>query len=121
MSELLIMQMTVMEDSALINSALLSAATDNAKELILSKINANPDMLKIYTYCIVLGIDFNYIADLMTSSTVNAISKLSKDSIFDPRYYTKRIDTVLKTIHNGIDIEKYGVKRPFNEPDSTDF
>ena len=51
-SELLMMQLSVMSDSALINSSLLSAATDNAKELILSKINANPDMLKIYTYCI---------------------------------------------------------------------
>lgn len=114
MIELLTMQLSVMEDSALINSALLSAATDNAKELILSKINANPDMLKIYTYSIVLGIDFNYIADLMTSSTVTAISKLSRNSIFDPRYYNKRLDLVIEVIQNGINLEKYGITKIFN-------
>jgi len=77
------LQLHYMTDSSLVNSALLSAATDNAKELILAKINANPDMMKIYLYSIIIGIDFNDVASLMTSDTINVLTKLSNSNIFD--------------------------------------
>jgi len=74
LQDMILLQLNYMKDSSLVNSSLLSAATDNAKELILAKINANPDMMKVYTYGIILGIDFTDIANLMTSPTINAVN-----------------------------------------------
>jgi len=96
-----------MTDSSLVNSSLLSAATDNAKELILAKINANPDLMKVYIYGIVMGIDFNDIAHLMTSNTVNTITALSEKNIFDEYEGFNNLNNTLRIIQNGLDIDKY--------------
>ena len=50
-------------DAALLISALLSLATDNAKELILAKINATGDMLDVWCYLLSTGHSFEEIAD----------------------------------------------------------
>jgi hypothetical protein len=94
-----------MKDSSLVNSSLLSAATDNAKELILAKINANPDLMKVYLYGIIVGIDFNDIAALMTSPTVNAITKLSESNVFNTLVSNMTLDKALTSIRKGIDLD----------------
>lgn len=71
-------------DVTLSLSALLSASTDNAKELILSKINATSKFVDIYTYGLTLGNDFNRIADIMKSPIFNKIVKLTETNIFNP-------------------------------------
>lgn len=70
------------EDQALVISALLSAATDNAKEFILGRINANPNYMNMYLYAVILGIDFEDIAKFMTSDTVTELIKLETTNIF---------------------------------------
>ena len=60
-------QLGMQPDQSLVISALLSAATDNAKELILSKINAGPNLAGMYLHMIMLGFSFNDIAKFMTS------------------------------------------------------
>jgi hypothetical protein len=96
-----------MKDSSLVNSSLLSAATDNAKELILAKINANPDMMKVYTYGIILGIDFTDIANLMISPTVNAVNQLSDINIFEKDSLTSAITASLNSLKKGINPGEY--------------
>ncbi|WP_287385747.1 hypothetical protein [Lachnospira sp.] len=111
-----------MTDSSLVNSSLLSAATDNAKELILAKINANPDLMKVYIYGIVMGIDFNDIAHLMTSNTVNTITALSEKNIFDEYEGFNNLNNTLRIIQNGLDIDKYlpkGWKSIIDSPNPT--
>lgn len=71
------------KDAALVLSALLSCATDNAKELVLSKINAGADMVGLYIYGIAIGIDFNRIADIMMSKTARVLSKIKNGNIFN--------------------------------------
>ena len=71
------------EDACLNLSSLLSAATDNAKELILSKINATSKFVDIYTYLFTLGNDFNTIANIMKSPIFNEVVKLTETNIFD--------------------------------------
>lgn len=44
------------DDVSLVISALISASTDNAKELILSKINAGPDLAGVYVYLLIQGL-----------------------------------------------------------------
>lgn len=64
-------------------SALLSAATDNAKELILAKINASSKFVDIYTYLLSIGTPFGDIAKIMTSDIFNKVVKLTETDIFD--------------------------------------
>lgn len=56
----------------------------NAKELILSKINATSKFVDIYTYGLTLGNDFNKIADIMKSPIFNEIVKLTETNLFNP-------------------------------------
>ena len=56
----------------------------NAKELILSKINATSKFVDIYTYGLTLGNDFNRIADIMKSPIFNKVVKLTETNIFNP-------------------------------------
>lgn len=70
-------------DAALTISGIISAATDNAKELILAKINATPDLVDIYTYLTAIGVPFKEIADFMTSDDIQFVTKLGQSNIFD--------------------------------------
>lgn len=64
-------------------SILLSAATDNAKELILSKINAGQQMADIYIHLLILGYNIDDIVAFMTSPSIRIISPLISGNIFD--------------------------------------
>jgi hypothetical protein len=57
-------------------SQLLSAATDNAKELILKKINCSSNMAKNYVYLLLMGFDIKDIVSFMTSPAVLTITEL---------------------------------------------
>lgn len=87
-------------DKSLVISAVISAATDNAKELILDKINANPDLMGTYIYLIINGLEFSDIADLMTSDAVSAI----KNAVNVNRMYDEResLDSVLNKLEKGL-------------------
>lgn len=63
------------EDSALILSALLSLSTDNAKELVLSKLNAGRSMIGMYIYAISIGMDFKEVSKLLMSDTGRMITE----------------------------------------------
>ncbi len=71
------------EDAALVLSALLSLATDNAKELALSKLNAGTKTLGMYVYGIAIGMDFKDIARLLMSKTGKTIVDISESDVFD--------------------------------------
>ena len=82
-------------------SQLLSAATDNAKELILAKINAGEQFAKIYFYLLVLGFSVNDIAAFMTSPTISLLAKLSENNIFDIYEDNRKPDNVRKLLLEG--------------------
>ena len=69
-------------DAAVGLSALLSLATDNAKELALAKMNAGTGMLGMYIYGISIGVDFDTIFDILTSPAALEISKLMRGNSF---------------------------------------
>lgn len=73
------------EDVALTLSALLSLATDNAKELALDKLNAGTKMLGMYVYGLTIGMDFETIADILMSPVGNTIRELLDDDKFSRR------------------------------------
>ena len=63
-------------------SQLLSAATDNAKELILAKINAGTNFARMYIYGIIMGLDINDLVAFMTSPTADLIDRLATSNMF---------------------------------------
>lgn len=82
-------------DAALTISGILTLATDNAKELILSKLNATSALVDIYTYLTALGTDTKTIADIMISGSFTYIAKLQEGDLFNS--FTNNI-----TIENAI-------------------
>ena len=94
-------------DQSLVISCLLSAATDNAKELILSKINCNTKLAGVYTYLIMLGVDFQDISRFMTSAPVQMISNLLKNNIFNPYRESLNVKNAIKMVLEGPPISNY--------------
>ena len=87
------------DDQSIVISSLISASTDNAKELILDKINANPEFMPIYIYLVTKGIDFSDISDLMTSDLMYKIKRLVNSN----RLYNENVslDSVITRIDSG--------------------
>ena len=100
-------QLGVQPDQSLVISALLSAATDNAKELILSKINAGPNLAGMYLHMIMLGFNFNDIAKFMTSPTVQTVNDLMKVNVFDEYHDHASVDSVVRALEEGPNIRNY--------------
>lgn len=63
-------------------SQLLSAATDNAKELILAKINAGSNFARMYVYLIMTGYDLDDIVQFMICPTSEFIDSMSNSNMF---------------------------------------
>ncbi len=64
-------------------SALLSLSTDNAKELVLAKINAGTSTIGMYLYGLSLGIPFDTLYKIMTSPLAFRLSELTKGDSFN--------------------------------------
>lgn len=70
-------------DYALQLSAILSLATDNAKELALSKLNCDTNTMGMWLYGLTIGVPFNTMAEIMTSNTGFQISSLLHGNMFN--------------------------------------
>lgn len=88
-------------DQSLVISALLSAATDNAKELILGKINADPNFMNVYLYAIMLGYDFTDISKFMTNKNISNLLSLCRPSMYDEFNTIKSENQAIKALKNG--------------------
>jgi hypothetical protein len=69
-------------DAALDLSALLSLATDNAKELQLSKLNAGIKTLGMYVFGVSIGMDIESVSKIMTSDVGLLLTDLTKSNVF---------------------------------------
>lgn len=63
-------------------SQLLSAATDNAKELILAKINAGTNLAKYHIHLMMMGFSLDDIVAFMTCPVVELVDKFSKSNVY---------------------------------------
>lgn len=99
-------------DCALELSGLLSSATDNAKLLILSKINATTKFIDIYTVALQMGCTFEEVASLMTHPIFNAMSRLVGSNILKPYRGNYRVDQVIDFyLGENIDLPKINDRR----------
>lgn len=79
-------------DGPTLLSALVSAATDNAKELVLSKLNAFGDILDAYGMCASLGMKFEDTAKVFTSPLLNSCVKEIRGDVFDPANFASKLE-----------------------------
>lgn len=77
--------MDEVQSPALKLSALLSAATDNAKELLLADINAGIDFASMHVFLIIMGFDEIEVAKYMTSENALLIKNYLKDSFLSKK------------------------------------
>lgn len=88
-------------------SELLSAATDNAKELILYQINCDTNMAKCYIHLLIMGFNIKDVVSYMTSPAVNLISKISKTNMWDSFINNLYEQDVINIADGIIPIEKF--------------
>lgn len=89
-------------------SQLLSAATDNAKELILARINAGTNLAKYYLHLIMMGFNLRDIVSFMTSPVVELIDKYSRNDLY--KNQTSSVYKAIKILNGDIDLSKLIIK-----------
>lgn len=89
-------------------SQILSAATDNAKELILAKINAGTNLAKYHLHLVMMGFNLKDIVAFMTSPVVELIDKYSRNDLY--KNQTSSVTNAIKTLNGDIDLSKLIVK-----------
>ena len=88
-------------------SQLLSAATDNAKELILKKINADANLIKIYLHMIMMGINIEDSIQFMTSPAVKAVSNLLQSNMYDDYNTITYVNEAIKALNGIFSVGKF--------------
>ena len=101
----------------LIISQILSAATDNAKELILDKINCDDNLARCHLYLVMLGFDIKDVVSFMISPCVNLVSELSRANMMDSYMSEVRVDEAMNLVEGRIDTTKFifGTTTSYNE------
>lgn len=80
------------------DSGILTLATDNAKELMLDRLNAGQDLAGLYLYGISIGMPGEDIFKIMTSPTAQVLARLTKDNIFTSEYLSENISNAIDNI-----------------------
>lgn len=99
----------VEQSADLVISELLSAATDNAKELILSKINAGTNLARMYLHLIIMGFNINDIVSFMISPVVSLINDLSEANMFDEYMYNIKVEEAAGMLRGKVQPSKFFV------------
>lgn len=89
-------------------SQILSAATDNAKELILAKINAGTNLAKYHLHLVMMGFNLKDIVAFMTSPVVELIDKYSRNDLY--KNQSSSVTNAIKILNGDIDLSKLIVK-----------
>lgn len=85
-------------DAAFALSELISAATDNAKELILAKINATTMFADVWTYLITTGMPLAEIGKIMANPLFNVVAHYAESNIFNNTFKADSLEASLKFI-----------------------
>jgi hypothetical protein len=86
---------------------LLSAATDNAKELILAKINSGTNFAKMYVYAMMSGFNIDDIVAFMTSPAAEFIDAMSSTNIFQNENVHNNATTAINLAEGIIGVKRF--------------
>jgi hypothetical protein len=104
-------------DAANEMSALLGLSTDNAKELVLAKINAGTASMGMYLYGLSIGIPFDQLYDVMTTPLAFRLTELTKGDSFNGNSGTINIIGALRYLKQ----EPLDQMTRFNRIDLSDY
>jgi len=96
-------------DAAMFLSGFTSAATDNAKILLMAKVNASVELAAMHIYLMTLGFEPEEIVDIMTSEIVEDVLKNLKDDIFT-KNNVNIVPVILQKLKKQYDDEKNPIK-----------
>lgn len=105
------------DDAAITHSAMLSLATDNAKELQLSKLNAGNKTMRMYIFATSIGMSFDQISSIMMSKQGRLFTKLLEEDVFNQfQAVNYKYDHVFKYFEEGPyrQLQVYSVTRDPN-------
>lgn len=88
-----------LDDQSMILGELLNAATDNAKELILKKINADATWVDVYTSSLIMGDRLSDIYDIMSDPEIIKITNGYQTSIFSDKINGRKYDYVASKLY----------------------
>jgi len=84
-------------------SSCTSAATDNAKELLMAKIKASPEIASMHTYMISLGLTLNQVALFMNSFIAEQIYNKLQSNLFNSTDFSG-IESIINSLKNVKDL-----------------
>lgn len=99
-------------------SNIMSAATDNAKELLLARLNAVGDNIDLYTYLFATGNTFQEAADKMNSEVFKVVNIFKKKNMFEMESHRITLDNTLRFMSDDDylpTVNRYIVKSIFNQ------
>ena len=120
------------KDAFIMMSALLSLATDNAKDPTLSKLNATPETIGCYTAGLVLGLSVSDVAELLISDTGILLANMVKSNVFNPKNnqfnhlsdairFIRNAPKAPESVNLGEFLEMFGIWKPEKKTDKPDF
>lgn len=83
-------------DAFLVKSALLSLATDNAKDPVLAKLNSGPEMMSLFNSGVILGLSVEEVANLTLSDIGILLSNLTKSNVFNGQKGFNRLTSAIQ-------------------------
>ena len=83
-------------DAALALSSFTSAATDNAKELIMAQVNANAELASMHIYLMILGFTPEQVVEIMTSDVVTQVLTELEVNMLYPGARSKKVGVILE-------------------------
>lgn len=86
---------------------MLNVSTDNAKELVLEKINGAGKLANVYIYLIASGASFDSITRFMTSKLINAIGKEANSSLFKEDTKYNNLQRAISTYIVGVPLSNF--------------
>lgn len=81
-------------------STLMTLATDNAKELLLAKLNAMDENIDFYAYSFAIGYTFGEAADLIKSPLFEVVNEVKKKNLFKPGSDYIRLKHAIAFVNN---------------------
>lgn len=80
-----------------INSSVISSSTDNAKEMKMDLLNATPEILPAYEFCLSLGVNLDQAAAIFTDPLINVLITISRGDLFNKETSISKISKILST------------------------
>lgn len=86
---------------------MLNISTDNAKELVLEKINAAGGMASVYIYLLNTGVPFGTITKFMTTKIISLINRKSQRSAVNETEKFAKLQSAIDYYLNGVPMKQF--------------